>query len=511
MGNSGKRRAISEFIQTGKFEFDEGLEGAEAPAERGPLDAAWLAEIQAQRQRLKASPQSELEIYRDFYKNPDLTEAQVDSLLEAMEKAVGEPERFYDEIEDAVSREGVMEDIGHGLGCVVNIPRFFPTRRPSEDQQKAVAKLKADFNVPESVSINPREHHFELCDPGWWHLWKAHTIAMKKWPEGLAPFAMHGAGKPFVYDDPSQSTKVALMADFGVGYYHSHAIAAQLAHLRYPHVFHLGDVYYGGTPKEFDDYYTSLLEPVMQHSLLWSMPENHELYSGGFAYKKFLADHQGAGPGKILQEGSYFAVLFAQHQIVGIDVNWHGRQRYLKAELRDWLDSVIEAGEKAGRTTILLSGSAPFVYGEDHATELYGDLKRWTDRGRIAMWFWGDNHYCALFERDNSKGSFIGSCIGHGGYPGDLQRDKKKNFVIPQWVETEPRFPKGYGLRDDVGNNGWVELTLLDGGGVELLYVDWLGCKRHRARYKLDTSRGGRLLDLDGLPERFTERVHAFP
>jgi hypothetical protein len=32
-------------------------------------------------------------------------------------------------------------------------------------------------------------------------------------------------------------------------------------------------------------------------------------------------------------------------------------------------------------------------------------------------------------------------------------------------------------------DNGWCQLTMLDDGGVELLYVDWLGCKRFRARY----------------------------
>jgi hypothetical protein len=334
---------------------------------------------------------------------------------------------------------------------------------------------------------------------------------MKKWPEGLATFKGHDANNPFVYRDTQNTTQVALMSDFGVGQYHSHAIAAQLAHVRYPHVFHLGDVYYGGSQEEFDANYTKLLAPVMQHSVVWSIPENHELYTGGFAYQQFLADHHGTGPGKTLQHGSYFAVQFERHQIIGIDVNWNRRQRYLKAELRDWLDEVIASGEQANRTSILLSGSAPFVYGEAHSTPLYDDLRRWTDAGRIAMWFWGDDHYGALFERDDSKGSFVGSCIGHAGFPGDRQRDSRDSFLVPQWIETEPRFPTQYDLRDDLGNNGWVQLTLLDDGGVELLYVDWLGCKRHRARYQLDLSRGTRLLRQAEKPERFADRTHAFP
>ena len=70
------------------------------------------------------------------------------------------------------------------------------------------------------------------------------------------------------------------------------------------------------------------------------------------------------------------------------------------------------------------------------------------------------------------------------------------SFVDLEWLEEEPRFPAGYDLRDDLGNNGWVELTMLDSGGVELLYVDWLGCRRFRARFELDPAAPGRQLRL---------------
>ena len=172
---------------------------------------------------------------------------------------------------------------------------------------------------------------------------------------------------------------------------------------------------------------------------------------------------------------------------------------------------MISDGEALKLTTILLTGSAPFVYGEDQPTALYQDLKPWHDAGRIAMWFWGDDHYCALFERDDTKGSFIGSCIGHAGYPGDPQRADAKSFVKTQFVETEKRFPPHYQLRDDLGNNGWVELSMLADGGVELLYVDWLGCKRHHASFRIDVQpNGGRLLTLAARTS-FTDRTRTFP
>src|SRR5205823_4779106 len=145
----------------------------------------------------------------------------------------------------------------------VKLVRFFPTRSPSAAETTAIAKLAADFALP-AIAINPRDHRFELCDPGWWHLIKADRIDMKKWPEGLAPFLSHDDAHPFVYDDARAARRIALMSDFGCGLYHSRAIAQQLAAQRYPYVFHLGDVYYGGSQAEFDANYTSVLAATMQ-------------------------------------------------------------------------------------------------------------------------------------------------------------------------------------------------------------------------------------------------------
>jgi hypothetical protein len=512
MGNKAKRDAIAEFIDTGHFELkdiEEGVDATEGLVPDGPLDNAALQEVRERKARLKADPQGELEEYREFYKQPKLEVKDVQELLDAMETALATPEKMYDTMEEGLTEEAVLDDVKTGLKILAQIPKCFPTRSVTPDQKKAVDKMKADYKVPSTISINPNEHHVELCDPAWWKLLWAHKVAMKKWPEGLAPFAKHDAQHPFVYNDTKNAKKVALMADFGVGQYHSEAIATQLGHMQYPYVFHLGDVYYSGTQAQFDANYTRLLQPVMAHSQLFSLPENHELYSGGHAYAKFLKDNHAAG--RTLQEGSYFCVRFAQHQFVGLDVNWNQRQRFTRPpEYLKWFEDVMAEGEKKNLTTILLTGSAPFVYGEESSRVLYDDLWNYHKNGRIAMWFWGDDHYCALFQRHDDKASFVGSCIGHAGFPGDKQPPSDKSFVPPQWVETEARFPKDTGLRQDLGNNGWVELTMLDNGGVELLYVDWLGCKRRRVTYDLDTTGGHRLFKMKH-DEHFPERVHSFP
>jgi hypothetical protein len=503
MGSKAKRQAIDKLLGGGELEAVESVGDPIDAAPDAPLDAAWLAEIREQRARLAANPDEELPAYREFYKKPELTQHEADQLLQAQEKAIGAPEAFYDEIMDAVAEEGFFDALKLAASCAIRIPRFYPTREPSAAQEQVIAKLRDDFALGD-VAINPNDHRYELCDPSWWRLWKVHAVAMKKWPEGLANFIAHGGDRTFVYDDARGAKQVALMADFGVGQYHSRLIARQLEAKRYPYVFHLGDIYYAGTEAELQRNYADVLARTMEQSLLFSMPENHELYSGGFAWQSFLQQHRG----QILQEGSYFCVRYAKHQIIGLDVNWNRRQRFDYEVGRAWLDGVLAGHEDL--TTILLTGSAPFEYGKPDSKPLYDDLAHWHRQGRFALWFWGDDHYGALFKRVPGRADFVGSCIGHAGFPGDRMAGGKPSFVDLEWLEEEPRFPAGYDLRDDLGNNGWVELTLLDSGGVELLYVDWLGCRRFRARFDLDPAAPGRQLRLADR-EAFPVRTRSFP
>jgi hypothetical protein len=484
MGNSNKREAVSEFISTGELPpLPEGVEGVDdVPNE--PLDADWLADILERRKRLRTNPLYELPRYRDFFKQPDLTVDEVDHLLESMEVAASRPEDFYDSI---VEEESIFGAIKSGASCAIKIPRYFPTRSATPAQVQQVQALAQDYPVLQDIAVNPNEHQYEMCDPRWWPLLREKVEeAMQRWPKGLAPFRPHTLSPTkFVYTAEKPTTKLALLADFGVGQYHSECIARQLLQHAYPYIFHLGDVYYGGSQGEFDHHFSRLLDPVLANgSTLFGLPENHELYSGGKSYLAFLDRHRTTTK-HMVQEGSYFCVRFPKHQFIGLDVNWLGRQRFKHEASRKWLTDRLHEGTQQKLTTILLTGSAPFNYGDSGTTKLYDDMLQWSEQGHFAMWFWGDDHYCALFDRTD-RTNYIGSCIGHGGYPGGVRRDNEKCFVKPIWVETEPRFPKAPAyseLRHDLANNGWCELELLDDGGVQLMYVDWLGGKRLRARF----------------------------
>jgi hypothetical protein len=480
MADGEKRLAIQNLVETGTFELTAGHESTDPDiAGDEPLDPAWLAEIRERRRALEANPDVELARFRDFYNNDELTKTEVDGLLAAMETAIGTPEHFYDELEKELTQEGLLRTIAHTAGCSVKIPRLYPAREPTHEQKAGIIRMKADYGL-DDIRINPNDHRYEFCDPGWWHLWRKGAFDVTWWPKGLAQYSQHSDGRTFVYSDTRHAKSVALFSDFGVGQYHSFAIARALETTRHPYVFHLGDVYYGGSEREFEVNYAQVLDKVMNQSTLFSMPENHELYSGGHAWQSFLQKERQRG--RIQQEGSYFCVRFDRHQIIALDVNWHGRSRFRHPDSQSWLRKVLYDGRDL--TTVLLTGSAPYVYGSTQATQLFRDIAEWHELGLIHLWIWGNDHYCALFD-SHEKSRFVGSCIGHGGFPGARQVAGQPSYAPTRWIETEPRFPSGYDLRQDLGNNGWVELALLETGGVELLYIDWLGCKRMRARFEL--------------------------
>jgi S1-C subfamily serine protease len=498
-GDAAKREAVRTFLRTGQLprvraRATEALVDLDADRSRsaGPsLDDAWADVVHAYRRELDGPDRFELlERMREFYKEPDLDLDDVTSLLDAIDEAVLHPEDFYDRL-SPTSAEGLgdkLKTAGRFLSALVH---RYPMRDASAAQQAAVAALQHAYQLDPDISINPNDHTFETADPGWWHLLFEH-IEQKvgRWPKGLAPFRDHAqsSARGFHYDGKPGTQRIALLADFGTGRYHARHIARQLERHRYPDVFHLGDVYYGGSRGEFDRYFTAPLDPVLKAgSRVWGLPENHELYGEGVAYLEWIDRERKAG--RIEQEGSYFSVSYDHHLVVGVDVNWHGRQRFRHERSRQWLRDVI--ADRGGRTVIFLTGSAPWGYGSTSTSSLLHDVASAIDLAAIDLWFWGDDHYAALFDPVPGKAPFIGSCIGHGGYPGSRQRAGRACFAPVRWIEAEPRFPADHPIRTDIGNNGWCELTFADAGGVDLRYVDWLSIERYRV--SLRRAAGGRL------------------
>jgi hypothetical protein len=423
---------------------------------------------------------------RAFFHEPTMPATTAKAWLDTWLFAVDHPDEFERALDDnapdalAFDARGWFRDLRaylHLPPAITNEERAVLDRLLASHGWPTVEELRAQAKI----ELNPNIRQFEGLDPWWLSVAEAALITkLGRWPH-LEPFVSHTKDAPFVYEAKPEELgrPIAMLADFGTGYYHSRMIARQLEQRAPSYAFHLGDVYYGGREQEFAHYYEAPLHQVVQRTKLFSIAENHELFSGGKWYLAFLRDAQKRGISP--QQGSYFCVRFPHHQIIGLDVNWLGRGRFLHAESRQWLSDQLAAG--GDRTTILVSGTGPYAYGADTAYSLLGDLWDFLRNGQIAMWLWGDDHYCALFDREPLVAPFYGTCIGHGGFPAKKQRSGKSAWSKPLWVEDEPRFPAWTGMRQDMLNNGWCELTLRDDGGFALTYLDWLGARRCHAAF----------------------------
>ena len=293
------------------------------------------------------------------------------------------------------------------------------------------------------------------------------------------------------------TTTVGLFSDWGTGYYHSAYIARHLVTLDCAQAIHLGDVYYTGTQPQFDKQVRPMLEPVLRHMPLYAMNANHEMDSHGIPYLDYLREKRQLGTGfhPQPQEISYFCLRNAHHQIVAIDTAFYENGRYQDDVLVEWLRRRLQEGRDANLATILLSQNEPYGPGLFNSvaarttSKLLADLAQFVKEQLIHIWFWGDEHYAALYD-STDRLPFIGSCIGHGGYPfGKKIKDGREGDIVPLlWAEIGRRFPKDTGLRPDRGLNGFCVLTLLE-REVQVHFVDWLLRTRCRAVVQRENGR----------------------
>jgi hypothetical protein len=440
---------------------DVPLQGApvrEAP-EPPPVDEAWLDAMDA---ALANEPDATLMRVRATM-GRQMTEPELRRLMASVRVALRRPD---------VAHDWLSERLAADLG---------PTTLPED--------FKANFDGWEdSIEIDPADCRYENERDalGW-----TFSVGWRfvKWKNGWekAPFAWHESSRTsFCYPlggaDPRQ-TRVALFADFGTKLYHSAYIAKRIAARQPDYALHLGDVYYAGKRDEFEGHFRPMLAPVIAGGAqLFAMNANHEMLSGGHSYFAYLREKQALGQA---QEGSYYCLQAERFNLVGIDTAYHRDGRLTERKLVDWLTTRLEEGRRRGAMNILLSPNEPFSVGNPLPTKLLThDLAALVSRGLVDLWFWGNTHYCALFERSAGM-PFIGSCIGHAGFPYDRYKDEAKAGTPTgvRFLETEARFPAWTNVRQDRGNAGFVQMTLdHQTGGVLLEYVDWMNRLRHAAR-----------------------------
>jgi len=76
----------------------------------------------------------------------------------------------------------------------------------------------------------------------------------------------------------NDAIEVALFSDNGNGLHASRAVAKQIVDSQLPYAFHLGDVYYGGAQREFEDYFEAPLRGLLDRTELFLVAGNHEMF-----------------------------------------------------------------------------------------------------------------------------------------------------------------------------------------------------------------------------------------
>ncbi len=367
-----------------------------------------------------------------------------------------------------------------------------------------ITPLPDGFDFPgmkdSGIEINPDDRKFENDD----------MVGLLGWALFAGPFVLsrpdkksflrHDPNNPnsFIYDLPNPAPgaplEVALFADYGVGRYYSKHIARQFFNHRFPYAIHLGDVYYAGREHEFRDFFIDLLDPILDFTRLFALNSNHEMYSKGRYYFDYIGKRAKHLSGIQQQQGSYFCLRSDQFQIIGIDTAFFGAGRCKDEQQLAWLARVLREGRATNRVNILLSADHPYEYGNKKLTQLLSkDLKSLAlDERLVDLWFWGNTHYCALFDQRASAAGeipvlpFIGSCIGHGGYPYDTYSRGKFEPAPMIFLEDQARFPASTGIRQDKGNNGYCVMKLNADGSLQLQYIDWMS----NVRFTADLARG---------------------
>jgi hypothetical protein len=416
--------------------------------------------------------------------------AGIAELLAALET---DPEGVLDRAGRALDRRPSEAEFRAGLlklrALLANPEKGLSLVEADRGLESAEDVLPPDFTFdgydPSAIPIDPSSHKFE--EGGDWLGWLVNAGRWALGPPAGRPedFPWHDAPthrSGFVYPLRGQGEApldVVLFADFATGLYHSRYIAKQIIDRRPPYAIHLGDVYYAGRREEVNEYFQRPLWPSLAHTRLFSLASNHEMFSRFGPYFDAMRARREAFGAMQEQEGSYFCLRGKTAQIIGIDTDYFADGRCSDPTLLEWLRAHLLEGRRTGLTNIVLSPDEPYEYGSmDRTALLEHDLRGVAIEDRLVdLWFWGNTHYCALFDRTDEL-PFVASCIGHGGFPYARVRPGKVSPAPVRFLETKARFPEWTGVRQDRGNNGYCVMTLGESGDVRLRYVDWMSRDR---------------------------------
>src|SRR5262249_3547963 len=187
---------------------------------------------------------------------------------------------------------------------------------------------------------------------------------------------------------------------------------------------HLGDVYYSGTPEEFQRYFLGAEDWPRGTDKTFVLNSNHEMYSGGAGYF-------GVALPAFRQEASFFCLENPHWRIVAVDTGYYARTFpllelllsgliRLHDENKKWLRDVVFADPRDRRPVILLGHHPAFSAFDTEYPRLLDDLSAYLDR--VLLWFWAHEHRFAAYAPHSLGGAPVvpPPVIWHGPMPTQL-------------------------------------------------------------------------------------------
>jgi hypothetical protein len=251
---------------------------------------------------------------------------------------------------------------------------------------------------------------------------------------------------------------------------------------RQVHAIHLGDVYYSGFGREYENRFLPYWPVKPEEADVissWCVNGNHDMYSGGHGYfNTLLADPRFA----CQQQSSWFRIENEHWRIVGADTAWDERGIHDSRTERGLADpqasQLQQWAAEDDKPFLLLSHHQLFSSYETPGPYLRHKLEPLLAAERIRAWFWGHEHKCVVYEPHD--GVEYGRCIGHGGVPVYTFGGPKQEPAIT-WAERrelegtlEPWAVFGFAVADFEGPR--IHLSYIDEYG-EQIYEETLSSR----------------------------------
>jgi hypothetical protein len=364
------------------------------------------------------------------------------------------------------------------------------------------AKCRIFGPQSEADNIKNNELKDSPCDPGW-------ATAVVDYIDFYAKGVKNPQYTPwqnltdYVYPLPEagsdgRTLTVGVLGDWGTGEPVAQSVLQNLMNAKPDLIVHVGDIYYAGTNDECTGNFLGNINTYAPNTPVYTLPGNHEYYSGGVGYYSILPKlNQHTPSWAKVQQASFFCLNNSWLQLQGMDTGYNagqllediaGTEQATKLYDTDpahaeaiWHSQQIQNAAAANRRVILLShhqaysGYASIENGAGVNLNLIGSFAAPLAAGGITAWLWGHAHVCEVYNSPitlpspSGETSVEGRCIGHSAFP-VLKEEAPYNIVDPNIAKFAAPYQLGISSDGEVYNRGYVVLKLTPASGQALYY-----------------------------------------